>query len=326
MNDFLSIIRQPIETELQQFVELFNQSLSHADGTLEQVLNYIRQRAGKRMRPMLILLTAKALGSVTNVTHLSGVALELLHTASLVHDDIVDEASERRGQRSVNAVYDNRIAVLVGDYILSTALLSVCQTTRLDIVRYLSALGQTLSNGEILQLTSNGSEQISEQAYYDVIKQKTAALFEACCTMGAMSVGASDDDVKAAAQFGQTLGTIFQIRDDIFDYFPSPQIGKPSGNDMLEGKLTLPAIHCVLEANDPDITALAMRVKQHNASQHDIRQLVNFTLDNGGIEYAEQQMHRLHADAMKYINERVGQSDINQALTAYLNYCIQRNI
>ena len=325
MKDYLSIIKAPIEPELEQFISLFNDSLTHADGTLEQALNYIRQRAGKRMRPMLILLIAKALGDISEVTHRSAVALELLHTASLVHDDVVDESSERRGQASVNAVYDNKIAVLVGDYILSTALLNVGQTQRIDIVNYLSVLGQTLSNGEILQLTSNGSEEISEQAYYSVIRQKTAALFEACCTMGAMSVGASDDDVKAAANFGQTLGTIFQIRDDIFDYFPSPQIGKPTGNDMLEGKLTLPAIHCVLEANDPAVTALAQRVKAHEATPSDIESLVTFTIEHGGITYAEQQMHRLHSDALQYINERVGDSKINQALTAYLDFCIQRN-
>jgi len=140
-----------------------------------------------------------------------------------------------------------------------------------------------------------------------------------------MSVGASDDDVKAAANFGQTLGTIFQIRDDIFDYFPSPQIGKPTGNDMLEGKLTLPAIHCVLEANDPAVTALAQRVKAHEATPADIESLVAFTIEHGGITYAEQQMHRLHSDALQYINERVGNPKINQALTAYLDFCIQRN-
>ena len=324
--DYLSIIRKPIEAEMDDFVRLFNDSLAHETGLLDQVLTHIRQRGGKRMRPLLLMLTAKNYGAISDVSLNAALGLELLHTASLVHDDVVDESAERRGQASVNASYNNKVAVLVGDYILSTALLRVSLSDNQRIVQQLARLGQILAAGEVLQLSNISNQEISEDVYYQVINKKTAALFEACSVLGAISVGASEDDIEKARKFGHNVGMIFQIRDDIFDYFPSPQIGKPSGNDMLEGKLTLPAIHCVLEANDPDITALAMRVKQHNASQHDIRQLVNFTLDNGGIEYAEQQMHRLHADAMKYINERVGQSDINQALTAYLNYCIQRNI
>jgi len=324
MTDYLSIIRKPIDDELQVFVDMFNESLSHTDGTLSQALDYIRAKAGKRMRPMLILLTAKMFGEVKEITHRAAVGLELLHTASLVHDDVVDEASERRGQSSVNAVYDNRVAVLVGDYILSTALLNVCKTGRNDIVSYLSNLGRTLSNGEILQLTSNGSDTISEQAYYDVIKQKTAALFEACCVMGAMSAGASEDDVKRVGEFGQKLGIIFQIRDDIFDYFDSKVIGKPTGNDMLEGKLTLPAIHCVLKTDNADIKAIAMRVKEHTASKDDIARLVSFTKENGGIEYAEKVMNDMHSEALQFINEKVSEPLINEALTAYLDYVIKR--
>lgn len=326
MNDYLHIIRQPIEQELSRFAELFNSSLSHADGTLQQALEYIRQRSGKRMRPMLILLTAKALGAANDVTLHAGVALELLHTASLVHDDIVDEATERRGQLSVNAVYNNKVAVLIGDYILSTALLNACLTNNNDIVSYLSKLGQTLSNGEILQLTANSSVHISEQDYYDVIKQKTAALFEACCTMGAMSVTSDAQTIRDFAMFGQKLGIIFQIRDDIFDYFSSDKLGKPTGNDMREGKLTLPAIHCVLQADDPAITLLAQKVKRQEATDGEIQQLINFTIDNGGITYAEQQMDRLHSEALKFINERVGDEQVNRALTAYLDYVIQREL
>lgn len=326
MTNYLDIIRQPIGQEMDEFVSMFNDSLSHSEGLLSQALGYIRQRAGKRMRPMLLLLVAKNFGKVTAVSHRAGVGLELLHTASLVHDDIVDEAQERRGQASVNAVYDNKVSVLVGDYILSAALLNVCQTENVAIVRYLSKLGQTLSNGEILQLTSNGSDAISEEAYYEVIKQKTAALFEACCVLGAMSVNTSEEDTNAAREFGQTLGVIFQIRDDIFDYYDSSQIGKPTGNDMLEGKLTLPAIHAVLEHGDDAIRALAMKVKQHEADAEDIAQLVAFTKANGGIEYAEKVMEELHAKARCFIDERVGDSAIKTALQAYLDYVIQRNI
>ena len=178
--DYLSLIKQPIEAELTDFIDLFNKSLMHSDGLLSHALDHIRQRAGKRMRPMLILLMARNFGKVTDVTQHSAVGLELLHTASLVHDDVVDESGERRGQASVNATYNNKVAVLVGDYILSTALLHVSYSHSEEIVRYLAELGRILSNGEILQLNSISNEEISEDIYYQVIKQKTAALFEAC--------------------------------------------------------------------------------------------------------------------------------------------------
>lgn len=325
MKDYLSIIRQPIEADLAEFIRLFDDSLSHSDGQLNMALNYIRQRSGKRMRPMLTMLAAKAFGSVSEVTYRAGVGLELLHTASLVHDDVVDESAERRGQKSVNAVYDNKIAVLVGDYILSAALLNVCATSNVRIITYLSKLGQTLSNGEILQLTSNGSEDISEDAYYSVIKQKTAALFEACCALGTMSVGASDEDVAAAELFGQQLGIIFQIRDDIFDYYDNSKIGKPTGNDMVEGKLTLPAIYAVLHTQNQEMLAIAQHVKAQKATADEIAKLVSFTKENGGIEYAEKVMCELHDKARVFLDERVGDSAVKISLTAYLDYCIERD-
>lgn len=322
--DYLSLIKQPIEHELQDFITLFNDSLSHGDGMLQTVLDHIRQRAGKRMRPMLILLTAKCFGEVSDVTLRSAVGLELLHTASLVHDDVVDESSERRGQRSVNALYDNKVAVLVGDFILSTALLNVSLTHNVDIVSYLARLGQTLANGEILQLTSNGGENISEETYYEVIKLKTAALFEACCAMGAMSAGASEEETIAARKFGQTLGIIFQIRDDIFDYFDSKEIGKPTGNDMAEGKLTLPVIHALLSTQNEEMTALAKKVKRHEATQEEIVRLVAFTKENGGIEYAQQKMEQLKSECMDFIEKHVSQTPIKDSLTAYVDYVIGR--
>ena len=243
MTDYLPLIKAPIEGELEQFIRLFNSSLTHDGRLQEEIFARIRQRAGKRMRPMLIMLMAKNYGRVTDATLHAAVGLELLHTASLVHDDVVDESRERRGQASVNAVYDNKVAVLVGDYILSTALLHVSITHNELIVRYLAELGRTLSDGEILQLTSIGDEEISEQTYYQIISRKTAALFEACCAIGAISAGMTEERVGEAKRFGRTLGMIFQIRDDIFDYYDSPEIGKPTGNDMAEGKLTLPAIY-----------------------------------------------------------------------------------
>ena len=322
--DYLSLIKEPISAELEDFISLFNQSLSHDEGLLSQVLVHIRQRGGKRMRPMLILLMAKNFGRVSSVTQHAAVGLELLHTASLVHDDVVDESSERRGQASVNALYDNKVSVLVGDFILSTALLYVSKTHSEVIVRYLSELGRTLSDGEILQLTNIQNEAITETAYYEIIKRKTAALFEACAAIGAESAGASHDDVEAARKFGQNLGIIFQIRDDIFDYYDSKEIGKPTGNDMLEGKLTLPVIHALKSTGNAEMMMLARKVKAREVKQSEINQLLAFTKENGGIEYADQQMWKFHAACMQFIDERVGDSAIKTALKAYLDFVIER--
>lgn len=322
--DYLSLIKEPISAELEDFISLFNQSLSHDEGLLSQVLVHIRQRGGKRMRPMLILLMAKNFGRISSVTQHAAVGLELLHTASLVHDDVVDESSERRGQASVNALYDNKVSVLVGDFILSTALLYVSKTHSEVIVRYLSELGRTLSDGEILQLTNIQNEAITETAYYEIIKRKTAALFEACAAIGAESAGASHDDVEAARKFGQNLGIIFQIRDDIFDYYDSKEIGKPTGNDMLEGKLTLPVIYALKSTGNAEMMMLARKVKAREVKQSEINQLVAFTKENGGIEYADQQMWKFHADCMRFIDERVGDSAIKTALKAYLDFVIER--
>lgn len=324
--DYLSLIKQPIEQDLNDFVELFNQSMSYGDGLLSQVLTHIRQRGGKRMRPILTLLTAKNYGGVSLVTQHAAVGLELLHTASLVHDDVVDESGERRGQASVNATYNNKVAVLVGDYILSTALLSVAKTDNQRIVEYLAELGRTLAAGEILQLSNIQNQEISEDVYYQVINQKTAALFEACAAIGAISAGASDEEIKKAARFGQTLGLMFQIRDDIFDYYDSKEIGKPTGNDMTEGKLTLPVIYALNNTDFESMHTLARKVKAGTINQDEIAVLVEFTKQQGGIEYAEQRMQEFSKICVDYINNSVKEKAIKDALTAYVDYVIERKL
>ena len=324
--DYLSIIREPITAELSDFIRMFNHSLEHENGLLQQALDHIRQRAGKRMRPILILLMARNYGSVTDVTQHAAVGLELLHTASLVHDDVVDESRERRGQESVNALYDNKVAVLVGDYILSTALLSVSYTHSEKIVRYLAELGRTLSDGEILQLSSIDNEEISEETYYNIIKNKTAALFEACSAIGALSAGASDEEVERAKLFGRQLGIIFQIRDDIFDYYnDEKEIGKPTGNDMTEGKLTLPVIYALRHTGNKAMLELAHKVKNHTISSDEIKTLVDFTISNGGIEYADKRMWEFHAKAEEFLNNDVSDEAIRKSLHAYLDFVIKRD-
>lgn len=306
------------------FNALFDHSLSHTDGMLSQALAHIRQKTGKRMRPMLILLMARNYGAVTDSTLNAAVGLELLHTASLVHDDVVDESSERRGQASLNATYNNKVAVLVGDYLLSTALLHVAYTGNKQIVQYLAELGRTLASGEILQLSNIRSQGISEDVYYQVIRQKTAALFEACCAIGALSAGAAEADIVAAKEFGCNLGMIFQIRDDIFDYFESADIGKPTGNDMAEGKLTLPVIYALNTVGDEAMFALARKVKEGTVTADEIAVLVDFTKKNGGIEYAQRRMDELRMQCDAFIRGSVGDREIGDALTAYVDFVIRR--
>ena len=277
------------------------------------------------MRPMLILLIAKNYGGISSVTQHSAVGLELLHTASLVHDDVVDESKERRGQASVNAEYNNKVAVLVGDYVLSTALLNVALTNNTHIVQSLAELGRTLSNGEILQLSNIQNSEFSEEVYYEVIKMKTAALFEACCEIGAMSANATEEDLEKAKSFGRNLGIIFQIRDDIFDYYDSKEIGKPTGNDMAEGKLTLPVLYALNATHDSEMEEIARKVKSRDVSQEEISRLVAFTMANGGIEYAEQKMLELRSQCLQFIDAESVTEEIRIALTAYIDYVIQRN-
>ena len=324
--DYLSVIRKPIEKDLEDFKQVFEKVLTRDDGLLGQVLGHIRQRGGKRMRPVMTLLSALNIGEINESTLHSAVGLELLHTASLVHDDVVDESEQRRGQASVNALYNNKVAVLVGDYLLSSALLSVSYTNNQHIIQYLAKLGCTLSAGEILQLQNISNKEFSEEIYYQVINQKTASLFEACGAMGALSAGAADDQVERARQFGHNIGLIFQIRDDIFDYYDSKEIGKPTGNDMMEGKLTLPAIYALNENKDYEaMHALAQKVKAGTINRDEIAVLVEFTKQKGGIDYARQKMIEIGNEVQDFINQYV-KDDLKDSFYAYLEYVIQRNL
>ena len=324
--DYLSLIKQPIQNDLNHFIDLFNESLTHSDGLLGSVLSHIRQRGGKRMRPILIFLSSKNYcNEVNDMAQYAAVGLELLHTASLVHDDVVDESSERRGQASVNAEYNNKVAVLVGDYILSSALLRVSMTNNQRIIQLLADLGRTLAAGEILQLSNIQNTELSEDVYFEVINQKTAVLFEACAKIGAIAANAPEEEIAAAAKFGQNIGLIFQIRDDIFDYFNSPEIGKPTGNDMLEGKLTLPVLYALNHTSMESVLPLARKVKSGTVNKEEIDVLIEFTKQSGGIEYAERKMDELAAEARQYIEKSVRSEELRRSFNAYLDYVIERN-
>lgn len=321
--DKLDIIRHPIESELKELKKLFSESLDTSNPLLKSVLDYITQRNGKMMRPILTLLVAKEFGSVSQATYHTGVTLEMLHTASLVHDDVVDESDERRGQLSVNAAFNNKISVLVGDYLLSTALQHSALTMQVKVVNVISQLGKELSEGEILQLSNIDNQEISEGIYFEVIRKKTAALFAACAQLGALTAKASDTEAEKFRLFGEKLGICFQIKDDIFDYFHDESIGKPTGNDMLEGKLTLPVLYALLHTQDKEMLALVPKIKSMTATTDEIAQLIEFAKANGGIDYAEDIMMQYKEEALLLLSE-VRNESVRRALTAYIEYVVER--
>lgn len=321
--DSISLIKSPISVELDDFKRLFDTTLSSNNPLLHSVLQHIGQKSGKMMRPILVLLMAKLNGQVCQATLHSAVSLELLHNASLVHDDVVDESTERRGQQSVCATFNNKVAVLAGDYLLATSLVQVERTRSLSIIDVVSRLGQELSEGELLQLSNVDDVRFSEDVYFEVIRQKTATLFAACTKAGALSVGASEEKVDLAYRFGEYIGLCFQIRDDIFDYYESREIGKPTGNDMREGKLTLPVLYALNSTGNAEAAELAVKVKKGTATVDEIGRLVDFTKQNGGIEYAEQVMLDYRTKALELLSG-VPDTDVKRALVAYLNYVVER--
>ena len=324
--DVLQHIRKPIESEMDTYRQVFDSYMVHTNPLLREVLATIANRKGKMMRPMLTLLAAKLIGGAVNEDSIYAAAtFEFFHTASLIHDDVVDESAERRGQESVNSAYSNQVAVLVGDFILANALRCAAKTGSVDLVNSVSDAAQSLSSGELLQLHNVNNQTIDEVVYFDIIRNKTAALFAACAEAGALSVSSDKSVRRIMAQFGENVGICFQIRDDIFDYSSDAAIGKPTGNDMKEGKLTLPVIHAVLVSGSDEMLALARKVKSRMVSQAEIDTLVEFTKANGGIEYAEAVMNS-YAQKAKDLLASFPDSDAKQALIAYVDYVIDRSL
>ena len=319
----LEQIKQPIQAEFEVFKQKFDASLQSSNPLLSEVINFIKQRKGKMMRPMLTLLMAKLCGKIEESTYYAAISLELLHTASLVHDDVVDESDKRRGQASVNALYDNKVSVLVGDFLLATSLTNAALTENISLVKLVSCLGQKLSEGEIIQLSNTNASDFSEDVYFDVIKKKTAALFSTAAEAGVRSVETSDEMAEKAYHFGELLGIAFQIKDDIFDYNPSDSLGKPSGNDMKEGKLTLPALYVLNTLNDESMKELALKIRALEATQDEINLFIDYVKRNGGIEYATQVMIDYRNKALALLPQTASE-DLKEALTSYIDYVIER--
>ncbi len=318
-------LAKPVEREMNQCKDSFDSFMQHSRNLLlNDVLQRITSRKGKMMRPLLTLLVAKLLGEINENALSSALSFEFLHTASLVHDDIVDESCERRGNPSVNQLFGDKVAVLVGDYLLSHVLVNAAKTKNTRLVEIVAKVSEYLADGELLQLRNIYNRDISEEVYFHIIQGKTAELFAAAAEGGALSVNANEKDLQTMRSFGETVGICFQIKDDIFDYIAGAEIGKPTGNDMAEGKLTLPVIHALFSTNQTDMFALANKVKDGSVSADEIATLVRFTLDNHGIEYAEQVMEK-YAEKAKSLLACYPESDVKASLMDYVDYVIERN-
>ena len=327
--DLLAEIRRPIEEELRDYRHIFEQTLQTDNSLLQMALNHLLKRQGKMMRPILVLLVARYVGHDVpmpqSVLH-AAVSLELLHTASLVHDDVVDESDRRRGQKSVNALLDNKAAVLVGDFLLSKALFHAAQTGSQQVVTWVSELGQTLSDGELHQLANLDKTEVSEDDYFEVIRKKTASLFETCALAGALLGGGESADVDRMARFGRSMGLCFQMRDDLLDFDNQHDTGKPAGNDLKEGKLTLPVIHALLTGASKPMMDLAIKVRRGEASQLEIDRLLAYTLEKDGIEYTKKNMYKIESQANGFLTQREGREDVIQSLVSYLKFVVGRDV
>ena len=321
--ELFNIITKPIEAEFAAFRKMQDDLAVNPNPLLREIILHVNKQRGKQMRPMMVLLFGKMFGEVSDTTYSAALALELLHTASLVHDDVVDDSMQRRGQASVNAIYNNKLAVLVGDYLLSTALVFTGRCGDPRITNIVGALGQTLADGEIFQMFHSHEKLVSEEVYFEIIRKKTASLFSSCAEIGALSAGAQPNEADRARQIGEYIGICFQIRDDIFDYY-SNDVGKPTGNDMREGKLTLPIIYAVRTEGDDRIREMINRLKCGELSEAEINELIEFAKEKGGIEYAERTMQEYRQKAIDLLPAGIDE-DIRSAIIAYMDAVINRS-
>ncbi len=313
-----------MQAELQEFRRQFAATLQSDNTLLQAALTHILNRSGKMVRPTMVMLSARTVGVVGQRVMDVALALELLHTASLVHDDVVDESDERRGQSSLNAMMTNQIAVLVGDYILSRALHHAAATGSAEIVDAVAMLGQTLADGELQQLANLDSEVINENSYYLVVRKKTASLFAACAQLGVTAAGGSAEQAERMRQLGSLVGTCFQLRDDLLDFRGSERLGKPSGNDMREGKITLPVISALKHSQSEEIQRLALLVRRREATDEDISKLTCLATQKGGVEYTQWAMKEFSMMADGLIDEQAD-AEIVQALHAFVLFMSDRD-
>ncbi|UPS90243.1 MULTISPECIES: polyprenyl synthetase family protein [unclassified Bizionia] len=317
-------IKQPVDYEMELFEQKFQLAMSSKVALLNRITHYLVNRKGKQMRPMFVFLVAKMVsnGEVSERTYRGASVIELIHTATLVHDDVVDDSNRRRGFFSINALWKNKIAVLVGDYLLSKGLLLSIDNNDFDLLKIISIAVREMSEGELLQIEKARKLDITEAIYYEIIRQKTATLIAACCSLGAASVKPDSDHVERMRKFGELIGMAFQIKDDLFDY-GTEKIGKPTGIDIKEQKMTLPLIYVLNTVSKKDKNWIINSIKNHNKDKKRVNEVIAFVKENGGLDYAIVKMKAFQEEALQILNT-YPKSDFRDSLELMVNYVIQR--
>ena len=316
-------IKSPIRKEMELFEDKFRLAMRSRVPLLNRITHYIVTRKGKQMRPMFVFLVANLVGEINESTYRAASTVELMHTATLVHDDVIDDSNLRRNFFSINALWKNKIAVLVGDYLLSKALLLSINNNDFEELRIISEAVRQISEGELLQLEKARNMDIKEDVYFEIIRQKTAVLIAACCSVGAKSVGANKDIVKRMWSFGELVGIAFQIKDDLFDYQNNDLIGKPIGIDIKERKMTLPLIYALNTSSKKEKNWLINSVKNHNKDKKRVRQVIEFVINSGGIDYSVSKMNEYKEQALQILSE-FPDSKYKKTLVSLVHYVINR--
>jgi len=317
-------LKQPISFEMDLFEQKFQLSMSSKVALLNRITHYLVNSKGKQMRPMFVFLVAKMVsnGEISERTYRGASVIELIHTATLVHDDVVDDSNRRRGFFSINALWKNKIAVLVGDYLLSKGLLLSIDNNDFDLLKIISIAVREMSEGELLQIEKARKLDITEDIYYEIIRQKTATLIAACCSLGAASVKPNSQDVETMRKFGELIGMAFQIKDDLFDYGEN-KIGKPTGIDIREQKMTLPLIHVLNKVSKKEKSWLINSLKNYNRDKNRVKDVIAFVKENGGLEYAIEKMKEFQQEALLMLKQ-YPESEYRNSLEIMVNYVIER--
>ncbi len=322
--NIINTIKDPIKDELQEFEERFKFAMKSSAPLLDKITNYIVKSKGKQIRPMFVFLSAKICGKVNDSTYSAAILIELLHTATLVHDDVVDDSHLRRGFFSINALWKNKIAVLVGDYLLSKGLLYALDKDEHKILKIVSDAVKKMSEGELIQIEKARSLDITEQIYYDIIKRKTASLISACCAAGAASTTTDEEVIKKMHLLGENIGISFQIKDDLFDYGSNGKIGKPTVIDIKEKKLTLPLIYAFNNTSKSEKRRVMNIIKNHNEDFRKVSEVIAFVRRSGGIEYAKSKMFEYHDKAVEILKE-LPDNQAKESLKELIHYTVNRD-